>query len=511
MMEINTKYKVYLVKFQYVMLFLTILALPIFDLTKRLQFFHLGSKLSWYFALLGLIALGFEWMFFRFEVDRTSKKFLIIFVGWQILVLFFGLYQYPYYQEIDWHASAQLGQVIGLMVNHHLDFFTIPQVEAVWLAIRVIKNTLLNFIFTFGITVWIIHLFKNSFDHGFSTIRKFVLILAITLGIYAIPEILLFKFKMSIGYDILSMTNGFLYDVGSHLDWYPPLVWQGEQVRSYCTEPSIVGFLAATIIPLLWSYFGKSLKLTVFYIYYIMIVFMSKSRTSNAIVIFDFLFLLPGILQAKTRRLAIMLFILSGIGFMCNLGMNFIPPFFFQNVDSSVQEETAYSYYENNVKSIVEKDSRSNGSRLINIVGHANVIKEHWIVGVGEGLEACYVRDNLPDGALDNKEIDSITVQLNEKGPLGMISYGNVNNYVYIMTNEGIVGLIIYLVPFLYILWMIFKMKLWKDHRYVFLSIALIGNLVAEMAGEPVMLLYIILGLLYVGIQENCSFDAKKM
>lgn len=510
-MKIHRKYKVWLVKFQYAMLFFTILALPIFALTKRLQVSHLGGKLSWYFALLGLVALGIEWIFFRFKVDKTIKRFLIIFLGWQILTLLFGLYRYPYYQEISWHASARLSQVIDFMAHHHLDFFTIPQIEAVWLAMRVIKTALLNFIFTFGITVWIIHLFENSFDHGFITIRKFVLILTIALGIYAIPEILLFKFKMAIGYDILSVTNGFLYDVGSYLDWYPPLVWQGEQVRSYCTEPSIVGFLAATIVPLLWSYFGKSLKLTVLYIYYIMIVFMSKSRTSNAIAIFDFLFLLPGIFSSKTRKLAIMLLLFSGIGFMCNLGMNFIPAFFLQDVNSGSQEKTIYSYYENNVKSIVEKDSRSNGSRLINIVGHVNVIKEHWLVGVGEGLEACYVRDYLPDGALNNKEIGSITEQLNEKGPLGTTSYGNVNHYVYIMTNEGIVGLVIYLLPFLYVLWVIFKLKLWNDNRYTFLFIAVLGNLVAEMAGEPVMLLYIILGLLYIGIQKNCNLDAKKM
>lgn len=123
--------------------------------------------------------------------------------------MIFGLYQYPYYQEIDWHESARLSQVIGFIENYNFNNFTVSQVEAIWLAMRVIKNSFLNFIFTFGITVWIVHLFEDSFDYGFNTIRKFVLVLAIALGIYAIPEILLFKFKMPIGYDILSITNGF--------------------------------------------------------------------------------------------------------------------------------------------------------------------------------------------------------------------------------------------------------------------------------------------------------------
>lgn len=493
------------------MIFLTVLALPIFDLSKRLQVLHIGGKLSWHFALLGLIALGIEWLLYRFKVNKTIKKFLIIFFGWQLLTLVLGLYRYPYYQEIDWHESARLSIVINFIENHHFDFLSISQVEAVWLAMRVIKNALLELIFSFGITVWVVHLFEDSFDQGFTTIRKYVFILAIALGIYAIPEILLFKFKMPIGYDILSVTNGFLYDVGSYLDWYPPLIWQGEQVRSYCTEPSIFGFLAATIIPMLWSYFEKNLKLSAFYVYYVMLVFMTKSRTANAIAIFDFLWLLPGMIQTKTRKLAIILIILSGLGFMCNLGMNMISALIFKSSNDNVQKGTVYSYYENNVKSIVDKSSRSNGSRLINIIGHANVIKNHWIVGVGEGLEACYVRDMLPDGALDNKEIESITGELNEKGPLGMVSYGNVNHYVYITTNEGLIGLVIYLFPFAYVLWMLLKLKLWKNNRYIFLVIVLIGNLVCEMAGQPVMLLYMILGLLYVGILENrAQINIKK-
>ena len=235
---------------------------------------------------------------------------------------------------------------------------------------------------------------------------------------------------------------------------------------------------------------------------------MTKARTSNAIIIFNLFFLLLGILQTKTRKLATILMILSGIGFACNLGMNYLPVLFSQNNTASY-EENAYSYYVNNIKSIVEKDSRSNGSRLINIIGHTNVIKEHWIIGVGEGLQACYVRDNLPNGALNNKEIESITKTLNEKGPLSTVSYGNVNHYIYLMTNEGIIGIIIYLLPFSFLLWKVFKLKLWKDCRYVILSVAIMGNLASEMVGQPVMLLYIILGLLYVGIRENNGFSNR--
>lgn len=529
-MKLEERCRKWIINFQYLMLFLTILTLPVFSLTKSLQIINLGGKLSWYFALLGVIALAIEWLLFRFKIDKTIKIFFIIFLGWQVLSLVIGLYQYPYYQESNWHQSTRLSYIIDFIENHDIDFMTINQIEAIWLAMRVIKNTLLEFIFTFGITMWTVHLFRDSFNRGFVIIRKFVLALALVLGIYAIPEILFFKFKMTIGYDILSVTNGFLYDVGSHLGWYPPLIWGNEQIRSYCTEPSIFGFLAATIIPMFWSCIKINFKIAVFYIYYIMLIFMTKARTANAVAIIDFFFLLPGIIYGKTRKLAITLVILSGLGFMCNIGMNFVPALI-SDISSSVSNsenaysyyedsissspdfhsENVYSYYENNVKSIVDKESRSNGSRLINVIGHINVIKSHWAIGVGNGLEACYVRDNLPEGALENQEIRSITNELNENGPLGTVSYGNVNHYIYLLTNGGLVGLVIYLVPFMYVLWMIFKLKLWKNNRYIFLTIILIGNLASGMAGEPVMLLYIILGLSYIGIQENLNLVNKEM
>ena len=118
----------------------------------------------------------------------------------------------------------------------------------------------MELLYTFCVSIWIIHLFSGNFIEGFDKLRRYILILAIALGIYAIPEILLFKFHMELGRDILSITNPFLYDVGQYLDWYPPLIWSNDQLRSYATEPSIFGFLAASIIPFSWSYFKNRIR-----------------------------------------------------------------------------------------------------------------------------------------------------------------------------------------------------------------------------------------------------------
>ena len=46
----------------------------------------------------------------------------------------------------------------------------------------------------------------------------------------------------------------------------------------------------------------------------------------------------------------------------------------------------------------------------------------------------------------------------------------------------------------------VIKRRLWRDDKILILYIALVGNLLAQMAGEGTILLYIIGGLLYVGI-----------
>ena len=157
------------------------------------------------------------------------------------------------------------------------------------------------------------------------------------------------------------------------------------------------------------------------------------------------------------------------------------------------------------MKSIVLKDSRSNGSRLINIKAHLRVFIEHPVLGVGHDLQDGYVRDHLAQGDLHNEEIRNISNSFNEKGPLGPVSFGNVNHYVYILVNTGIVGLGLYLLPFVYVLYKAVKLKLWYDFRIIVLIIALLGNLMAQLAGEGMLLLYVILGLMYIVVENKSN------
>ena len=60
--------------------------------------------------------------------------------------------------------------------------------------------------------------------------------LTVLLSIYAIPEILFFKFNIQLGYDILCKLTPYLYDPVAYLNWYPPIVYPNHGLKSYCIE-----------------------------------------------------------------------------------------------------------------------------------------------------------------------------------------------------------------------------------------------------------------------------------
>lgn len=515
------KDKEFLIHIQCLFLALAVVASPIYSLPKSFQFGGIGGKLSCYFIILGLLFCMAEFFIYRFKIPKPVLRFLGILLLWNIFTEFVGLITYPYYSMINPAGSEKLSALIQFLDAHHFDVISNVVIEAVWIGARAFKNTFIDFLYTFVVSAWVIHLFYENFNEGFNKIRKYILILAVALGVYAIPEILLFKFHMKIGLDILSITNPFLYDVGQYLDWYPPLIWSNEQLRSYSTEPSIFGFLAASIIPISWSYFKNKIRWEYcsFYSYFIMLVFMTKSRTANAIVLYNGITLILLFFISKTKKIILLLFALSCVGFGANIALNYVPDFqISKQPEQSTQVEKTENisgYYNDNMKTILEKDARSNGSRLINIKSHLNVVMEHPVLGVGRNLKEFYVKERLTPDAMDNEEIRSITKILNEKGALGPASYGNVNQYVFVLANTGMIGLFIYLLPVMYMSYEFIKKHLWYDDKTLILYIALVGNLLAQMAGEGTILLYIIGGLLYVGIvnydenQHNKSGEAK--
>ena len=481
-----------LIAIQENMLFLTIIFLPIYAFPARYQILGGGGKLSYYAIMIGFFCFMIEIYMYGLRVSKKMLWFLVLFILWKAITTINGLIIYPYYDEVKIFGIDRLTYIFSRLGIHYNNTF----INFVYLFFFSFKNSAKEVLTTFPVLLWVYHLYKDDFNVGFSKIKKYIFALGIALGVYAIPEVLLFKFHCEFGLPILQTLTPLLSDVGSYMGWYPPIVWPNEQLKSYCAEPSIFGYMSGIVIPFLWLYFieNKSSYKNMFYVYFVMLIFMTKSRTANLIFLIELIMLHLLLYLVKRKKALIAIVVCSALGFGLNLNLprSFIP----SNKQESI---AAKKYYNDNIKTIVDKKARSNGSRLINIESHLNVIVKHPFLGTGTGLKDLYVKENLVSNALDNPEIRAITNGVEEIG-VNKFTYGNVNQFSFIATNNGIIGLLFYLFPIFYIIFTVFKQRLFLNIHMGILIIILFCLLAAGVTGEISVAMYIILGLMYADV-----------
>lgn len=475
---------------QYFLLFLVIITFPIVNMPKSYQVMGLGGKLYLYPMIAGFLVFAFEVIKFKIKLNPKICKYLLLLFIVQLAITFFGIYKFPYYKYIDILKNEKfilIANFFNIKLEDNLMFF-----EYIFMLLRSVKIVTLEFLSEWILAFWVFHLFQSDFNNGFRKIKKMFLLLALLLSIYAIPEILFFKFNMQIGYDILSKINPYLYDVGYYLNWYPPIVYPNHGLKSYCVEPGFLGLLSATILPFLFDFVfqnKRNILKYIFYTYFIMILFMTNSRGANVIIYFySILMLLYSKLYGTFKKYIIMI-ILIGLGFLGAILSN-------ENVLDSVN-----TYFTSNIETITSSTARSNGSRLNNIMSHLNVVKDNILFGTGIGLKDLYIADTISKSALNENELRMITDGIRNDG-MFKYSYGNVNHYVYILTSYGLIGFSLYFFPILYLLYDIWKKRFYVNKKIGILTIALLLNLVAMMAGNTFSIIFLLGGLQYTIISK---------
>lgn len=473
---------------QYLLLFFVIITLPIISMPKAHQVMGIGGKLYLYPIIAGLLLFAFEVIKFKIKFNSKPCKYLLLLLTAQFAITFYGIVKFPYYSDINVLTNEKIVLIanflnIGLADNLMLFKYG-------FMFLRSVKILISEFIVEWLLLFWVFHLFQNDFSNGFKKIRSMFIILAILLSIYAIPEVLLLKFNMQIGYDILCYLN-------PYLNWYPPIIYPNHGLKSYCIEPGFMGLLAATILPFLFSFifeYKKNILLYIFYSYFMMILFMTKSRTANVIIyIYSILFLCYSAFFRNLKKYALLILLTC----MAFLGAVFEISDIDQNLFTLVD-----TYYTSNIDTIMSTTARSNGSRLNNILIHLNVFKDNLLLGTGAGLKDLYIADMISGDALKEIELKAITEGIRSEG-IFKYSYGNVNHYIYILTNYGLVGFTMYFLPFLFAVYKVWRSKAYVNKEIAVLLIALLLNLVAMMVGNPFSVVFIILGLLYVKVFNN--------
>lgn len=474
-------------------IFFIIITLPIVAMPKRFCIPGLGGNLSYYFSLLLLFLVTIKVLRKRIIIDNIFKKYILLLSSWLLITSVYGAYTYPYYNEISLNNSSFYIWSTSFFDGYYDSDFVVR----LFLFFRSIRDGFLLLIMPWLVGYAIYLSLRKDGLKGVSFVINSYFCLGIIVLIYAIPEILLFKFNMSIGHEILLITNKYLYDVNSYLGWYPPLIWHNQQLRSLCIEPASLGVLSIMIISCLWCLFfqKKSIFLIFVYCFFFTMPIMSKSRTAVLVCAFMLCQLSLYILDKSIRKKDIIkVLVASAISVLFAITSFSVLEV---GVDHSSQKNSFKGYYEDNVKTIASTKARSNGSRLTNIRNHLNVIALKPVFGTGMFYKDLYVRDNMVDSALDEPEIYNITKGL-EKDGIFKYSYGNVNHYVFLACSIGVPGLLLFFLPAMYVLYQVFKFKLFKNSISISLIIALNTFFLIMNVGVPEPSFFIVTSLLFL-------------
>ncbi len=124
-------------------------------------------------------------------------------------------------------------------------------------------------------------------------------------------------------------------------------------------------------------------------------------------------------------------------------------------------------------------------------------------------MTAYYVDEHISEADAANNELETDSKNLHEQGER-KAGYPILNYFAYQFATYGFIGLMIYILPVLYIMFHTFKRikKLSADE--ITLLVALMGVLASCFSNAPLVSIYIVIGLLICFVSPYCSCINKR-
>lgn len=488
-------------KLQKIMLFMIIICLPLNNLPKVFTLPGLGGTFSNYFAFAAILLLVYEYFKFRFEINKNVIKFFAAFVVWQLVCLIIGLVTYEYNELLTLGQIPKLNAILHLLSNFEISVDELLAIKT-WLFLSFSKVILFTNNIIFFVVFYIWHLYKDNFSKAFSDVRKAIVCIVLVMSAYSFFELLWLKFNLQLAKSFLIIINPLLYDIAVTTGWWPPLLWEN-QLRSICSEPSFFGIISVLCLPFLWSlvFDGKNKFVSgVLIFYFTLMIAATNARTAVVLVIAEILLLsIFAVIQKSLLKKFLIILLVSSLAFTANL-VDYRQLLNYGSIDGISAEK----YLERNVGSITESNARSNSARLANLIANLETIKQYPVFGVGTGLKDAYIDRNLPEFSYTNYEVRNWSRYMHNEGVL-KAGFSPLNKFADIAVQNGLIGLILYFLPLLYILNKIFRLRklIIYDSKTIMLIIAMVALLGAMMSNSALIICNgIVWGLLYCKVSS---------
>lgn len=496
---------------------LAILCLPFINFP--IKFPLVGNNISALFLFMGYGVFLFKFIVRPIRLTKFEKyglAFLVIYLLWYLITGFVGIETYSYYHLLDVSKDDKLAVLyFNLSQYGASDSLTITKG---WLTFLVVRSGILNLLFTYAITLWIYHLYRDNFEQAFSDIYGAIKVLCIFIGIYSVIEVG-YLFGSYTCKALLTSINPLFMKIALAHGWWPPLLWPNLQVRSLFAEPSYFGMFLAMALPLLVNtfFFERERKThankfyILLYIFMVMLLVMSKART--AIALFSGELLLFILWQFAVHRMRWKPFF-HFLG--CTLGavvLGMLCTFQFHSIDDKVSINNTTSmqaYVSQNVTSIVG-NQRSNSARKANTLAMARVGINNPLFGVGPILVNEYVTDQFTDEDLNNSEVQLWVRSLSDNGSLKGGGYPTLNQLAGVLAKQGIIGFLIFIFPIGIIMKSLaFSKNMLKDFKFFSILVAFCGLVIAFFSNAAQLGYYVLCGLLLCLISSKYNSKNKE-
>lgn len=513
-------------------LFFIIVVFIIFsDIPRLLQMNFLGSflgkDLSFYPILVGVLYSSY--IFYKrkkLQVHKEEKIFFAyIIIYFSVLMLSFlhGLVIYPYYEAVLFGPLDQIEKlplVQNFLVSKGI-YIESGLLLKVWMFARTIKGFILETFWYFVVPYMIFSWYRKDSQEGFSILTKAVFISVILVCGYNILDFFYLSGSTA-AKEILNILNPIVHDIKSNGTWWPPLLWKG-QLRSLFAEPSYYGIFSSFAMPFLWYRFNQKqdtksrIVLILIMFMFTFGLFLTKARTANVLFLGELILLILFSLWKKKRLFLKRTFFIVAFSFITfaivTFSLSFMPgsP---QGSSMGYNDEAhteMASYINDNLGSLTSKNERSNGARFSILEASIAIGKDYPLFGVGKSLRNAYIPDYLSEEGKLNSEVKYWMKNQKEKGIMRS-GFPALGEYCTRFAETGILGLIIYLLPALFLAIQLLRRiqlacRQQEREQYIFFFISLAGIMCSGLGDNMniTCCYWIIMGLGYAMILSPCQ------
>ena len=505
-------------RFKDAIFFLIVFSLIFNNIPKSVQMMFLGGcvgdKLVFYPLVVGMFYSVYIQIKHKslFTNKKIIIRFILLYISMVVGSLVLGLVNYPFYEVLTNGPINQIDKLTNVL--NVLEECNIKVVEKyimiAWMILRNLKGLFLEILFTFGGAYMIYCWYADDYKRGIKILCLGVFSSVVVIVFYSVIEIFYLAGNKT-AKDILQYITPFFHFIGQDGYWWPPLLWKG-QLRSLFAEPSYFGTYCAFAVPFLYLliFNSSSFKRYFYFIFTIVLLFflvLTKARTGIVLHMGQLLILISLLIylnKEKSKKIVSIVLVSSLFAFC--MGNLFISTFMNQNnVNSQQLHKTINQYVDNNIASLGRSKARSNHARYSIMLADFKIGLDYPVFGVGNNLRNAYIPQYLSEEAKNNEEI-KMWLSFREK--FGILKYGfpRLGEYTVRFAETGIIGLILFLSPVLYLLFSLIRgIKKYNENLSLIFYITALVGIMANGLGNSLLSSYyywVLLGLGYTMIDS---------